>query len=633
MAKSRLIVPSLLFSAAVMLAACGNSPSNGNQGGKDGGGHGGSSTPAGTGGIAGGNGTRDAGYTDVAVGSDTGTVRDASSLDSLDGGEGGGGGELPQQCLTSFVNPFAALTPYWANWSNSTCGSAVASNGNLVLTQNEPCGTASPDVIEGLTQPYVLCGDFDVQVGYALTGFGAAPVGGMFASLRVDDPAAPLTGMTMERYVASYLPSSNSYQNYKSYTDNSGNDATSVLLATSDTTGRLRITRSGTTVTSYYWKVGTTDAGTGQWVLVKTAVLTSTPWVVLLYEGDNSAASSVPASYSVTFSNLQVTSPGPTDAGTGNGPLADAGASDAPDAAVAADAADGSQPDVSYLGDRGGDGDTSGGIDAGKSDPYFSNVVLLMHFDGANGATSFTDVKGHAVTPHGSAALSGTTSAFGGASGHFDGSSAWLSLAYSDDWNFYAADFTVELFVNFTGGVAGQTLNPVFFQFWDGPNSHGWWQLAYDRANPGNDQIPGTLEFLFSLTGSDEVPPATTWTPAADTWYHVASVRHGSDFLFFVNGALIGSQSLGANGGPVDWTQESSGTWVAGNVVAGDASIQSKSTTDFATPLSIGVSIGTDSVANPWSYFNGNIDEVRITKGVARYTASFTAPTGPFPDN
>jgi hypothetical protein len=283
-------------------------------------------------------------------------------------------------------------------------------------------------------------------------------------------------------------------------------------------------------------------------------------------------------------------------------------------------------------GSDGGAKDT--GTSTGASDPYFSNVVLLMHFDGANGATSFTDVKGHAVTPHGSAALSSTTSAVGGGSGHFDGSSAWLSLAYSDDWNFYAGDFTVESFVNFTGGVAGQTLSPVFSQFWDGPNSHGWWQLGYDRANPGNDLIPGTLEFTFSLTGSDEVPPAATWTPAANTWYHVASVRHGSDFLFFVNGALIGSQSLGASGGPVDWTQESSGTWVAGNAVAADASIQSKSsTTDFATPLSIGVGVGSDSVPNPWTYFNGYMDEVRITKGVARYTANFTPPTGPFPDN
>jgi hypothetical protein len=343
---------------------------------------------------------------------------------------------------------------------------------------------------------------------------------------------------------------------------------------------------------------------------VNTATLTNTPWVLVLYEGDNSPANKGPtAPYSITFSNLLVTFPGATDAGTIG-----------QDAPIALDTA---QIDA-------GAKDT--GTSTGASDPYFSNVVLLMHFDGANGATSFTDVKGHAVTPHGSSALSSTTSAFGGSSGHFDGSSAWLSLAYSDDWNFYAGDFTVESFVNFTGGVAGQTLSPVFFQFWDGPNSHGWWQLGYDRANPGNDLIPGTLTFVFSLTGSDEVPPATTWTPAANTWYHVASVRHGSDFLFFVNGALVGSQSLGANGGPVDWTQESSGTWVAGNVVAGDASIQSKSTTDFATPLEIGVGVGTDSVPNPWTYFNGYMDEARITKGVARYTANFTPPTGPFPD-
>jgi hypothetical protein len=29
---------------------------------------------------------------------------------------------------------------------------------------------------------------------------------------------------------------------------------------------------------------------------------------------------------------------------------------------------------------------------------------------------------------------------------------------------------------------------------------------------------------------------------------------------------------------------------------------------------------------------NARVDDFRITKGVARYTANFTAPTAPFPD-
>jgi hypothetical protein len=31
-------------------------------------------------------------------------------------------------------------------------------------------------------------------------------------------------------------------------------------------------------------------------------------------------------------------------------------------------------------------------------------------------------------------------------------------------------------------------------------------------------------------------------------------------------------------------------------------------------------------------YLNGYVDEYRVTKGIARYTANFTPPTAPFPD-
>jgi len=283
----------------------------------------------------------------------------------------------------------------------------------------------------------------------------------------------------------------------------------------------------------------------------------------------------------------------------------------------------------------GSDGGSGNGSDAGAVDPYFSKVVLLMHFDGANGGTTFTDVKGHVVTTQGAATLSTTTSALGGASGHFDGTSGYLTLSYSDDWNFYAGDFTVELFVYFTGGVPGQLQIPTLFSF--AANSYsdwGGWQLCYDvgwsAAQGANDQVPGTVFVIFTTTGSDEVVPAATWAPAANTWYHLAAVRHGGVFQYFVNGIMIGSQAADLDGGVPDWTRmiPGSGPWVANGNVSADASINV--TTSAA--LGIGAGFAANAPINPQTYFNGYIDEVRITKGVARYTANFTPPTQEFPN-
>jgi hypothetical protein len=231
---------------------------------------------------------------------------------------------VAQQCLTGLVNPFAAMAPDWANWSSSSCSSLAAADGSLVLTQDEPCSAASPNAIAGLAPPNVLCGDFDVQVDFAVTGLVAGVPGGIFASMRAHDLTVTTNGMTIERYAAEYpIPSSQSYQNYKSYTTNQGDDATSLFVATTDVTGRLRLTRAGTTVKSYYWKTGTPS---GQWVLVNTATLTSTPWTLVLYEGDNSAANKGPkAPYSVTFSNLLVTSPGAGTGGAGSGGVGSGG--------------------------------------------------------------------------------------------------------------------------------------------------------------------------------------------------------------------------------------------------------------------------------------------------------------------
>jgi hypothetical protein len=233
---------------------------------------------------------------------------------------------VAQQCLTGLVNPFAAMAPDWANWSSSSCSSLAAADGSLVLTQHEPCSAASPNAIAGLAPPNVMCGDFDVQVDFAVTGLVAGVTGGIFASMRAHDLTVTTNGMTIERYAAEHpIPSSQSYQNYKSYTANLGDDATSVFVPTTDVTGRLRLTRAGTTVKSYYWKAGTPD---GQWVLVNTATLSSTPWTLVLYEGDNSAANKGPAPYSVTFSNLLIS--GSASDPSATAVVIDAGAADAP---------------------------------------------------------------------------------------------------------------------------------------------------------------------------------------------------------------------------------------------------------------------------------------------------------------
>src|SRR5205823_7002217 len=49
------------------------------------------------------------------------------------------------------------------------------------------------------------------------------------------------------------------------------------------------------------------------------------------------------------------------------------------------------------------------GTDAGPADPYFSSVVLLMHLDGPDGGTAFTDIIGNSFSIFaGSPALSTT---------------------------------------------------------------------------------------------------------------------------------------------------------------------------------------------------------------------------------
>ena len=94
---------------------------------------------------------------------------------------------------------------------------------------------------------------------------------------------------------------------------------------------------------------------------------------------------------------------------------------------------------------------------AGPSDPYWANVVSLMHFDGPDGSTSISDQKGRIWTPHGNAQLDTSQRKWGGSSILLDGSGDYLSTPSAAGLTF-SNDVTVELFIRPSSVASNKTI-------------------------------------------------------------------------------------------------------------------------------------------------------------------------------
>jgi len=218
------------------------------------------------------------------------------------------------------------------------------------------------------------------------------------------------------------------------------------------------------------------------------------------------------------------------------------------------------------------------GTPATAGDPDFAKVSLLLHMDGpAGSAASDNSANPKAVTAAGTAQLSSTQAKFGGSSSAFDGSGDYWSLLHSNEFSIQAGDFTIEAWVyRAVGGQQHYLLSKRSVTV-----SDGWeWRINADN----------TLQFFH--TGGMQVSSATA-VPAG-SWVHVAASRNGSTVRLFIAGALVGTATF------------------------------SDGVENTADTLKIGV--GNDLSGG----FNGYIDEVRITKGLARYTAAFAVPTAAF---
>lgn len=245
---------------------------------------------------------------------------------------------------------------------------------------------------------------------------------------------------------------------------------------------------------------------------------------------------------------------------------------------------------------RGGVGaPLAGGQVAGKrqllshvqaSVPSFANVVLLLHCDGTNGGTTFTDSSNsaHTVTASGNANTTTAVVKYGTAAAGMDGTGDLLSMTSGSEMDFGTGDFTVELWVQW------QSVGSTLFVGDLTSAGSGKWGFIYNNSD-------NKLKFI-GTAGVVVVAMSNTWTPSANVWYHLAVSRSGTSVRFFVDGVQQGTTQTDST----SWTTASTTTRVG-------------STSDSALQM------------------NGFFDDIRVVKGEAVYTANFTPPTAALPNS
>ncbi|MBI4691404.1 MAG: LamG domain-containing protein [Nitrospirae bacterium] len=228
----------------------------------------------------------------------------------------------------------------------------------------------------------------------------------------------------------------------------------------------------------------------------------------------------------------------------------------------------------------GSDGSTTITDSTGKTvtnpESYDSYTKLMLHFNGTNGSTTFTDsATSKTVTANGNAQIDTAQSKFGGASGLFDGNGDYLTLADSDDWNFGSGDFTIDFWVRFNSFSGSFLLTKH-------AGASGY------LVNYGQDSLSFYPESSYSgwyITGANF---------QTNTWYHIAFVRNGNSFYTFIDGVKKG-------------TFDATGKNITGNTSAS---------------LLIGIYHTEEMHA-----LDGSLDDLRISKGIARWTSDFTPPS------
>ena len=185
------------------------------------------------------------------------------------------------------------------------------------------------------------------------------------------------------------------------------------------------------------------------------------------------------------------------------------------------------------------------------------------------------------ITQYGNATVIGNNPYQSGYySNYFDGSGDYLSIADNAALQMGSGDFTVE--------------------FWWNPSSISSYQTPFDKGYTGSGALlfqtgNGDGKIIVYASGSAVITASTAVTVGA--WNHMALVRNGTSLVLYLNGVSVGSAT---------------------------------NSTNFNSTSSVGIGANVSGGGGAGAYpINGYLSNLRVVKGTAVYTATFTPPTAP----
>ena len=225
-----------------------------------------------------------------------------------------------------------------------------------------------------------------------------------------------------------------------------------------------------------------------------------------------------------------------------------------------------------------------------SSDPYFDYTTLLLPGNQPSGVTdtdnkTFKDssTNNFNITRNGNT-TQGTFTPFSqtGWGNYFDGTSDYLTLASSADFNIFGGDMTFECWFYSTAASLGSRSEHLF-------------AFVQDATNRESLYFNGTTLTFWTSSGAGNGPRITYANTPQNQWIHVAVAKSGSTFTMYVNGVSVGTST----------------------------------TTQYSTSnQSLQIGTYNSAAAGPDS-FTGYISNVRVVKGTPVYTTNFIPSTTP----